>query len=360
VGGGLSGLAATWQLRSAAVNASVVEARSRFGGRILTVGRDHDADCDLGPSWFWPGQPLVTSLLKHFNIPHYEQFADGDILLQQPGGSIARSPGPSPMAGSRRIEGGINYLVDAIASQIDTSSRLLEHMVTGLSIDGDIIMVDINGPFGETRVQAKRVALAIPPRLAAELIFTPELPAAVTCMLTTAPTWMAGYAKFFAVYDEPFWRQQGFCGTAFSQCGPLAEIHDASPISAHTFSLFGFSGLDSESRTRLGREEFIKQATAQLATLFGNQANSPTAVYFQDWSSESFTAGADDRRPLTCHPQYGFNLQLDSDWDGRLDFISSESSFSDGGLIEGALQAGLGFSRRITGLDIPLIDNSCT
>ena len=360
MGGGLSGLAATWQLRCAAVNASVVEARNRFGGRILTVGSEHGADCDLGPSWIWPGQPLVASLLKHFNIPHYEQFADGDILLQQPGGSVERSPGPSPMAGSWRIEGGINRLVDAIASQIDASHRLLAHRVTGLAIDGDIITADINGPSGKTRLQAKRVALAIPPRLAAELSFTPELPAAVTRTLTATPTWMAGYAKFFAVYDEPFWRQQGLCGSAFSQRGPLAEIHDASPISASIFSLFGFSGLDSESRTRLGRDEFIKQATAQLAVLFGNQANNPTAVYFQDWSSESFTAGADDHRPLSCHPQYGFNLQLDSGWDGRLEFISTESSFSNGGLIEGALQAGLGFARRITGLDIPFTDDSDT
>ena len=264
------------------------------------------------------------------------------------------------MAGSWRIEGGINRLVDAIASQIDASHRLLAHRVTGLTIDGDIITADINGPSGKTQLQAKRVALAIPPRLAAELIFTPELPAAVTRTLTATPTWMAGYAKFFAVYDEPFWRQQGLCGSAFSQRGPLAEIHDASPISANTFGLFGFSGLDSESRTRLGRDEFIKQATAQLAVLFGNQANSPTAVYFQDWSSESFTAGADDHRPLSCHPQYGSNLPLECSWDGRLEFISTESSFSNGGLIEGALQAGLGFARRITGLDIPFIDDSGT
>ena len=61
IGGGISGLTATWQLRNAGINASVMEARTRFGGRILTVGGDDGADCDLGPSWFWPGQPLVAS-----------------------------------------------------------------------------------------------------------------------------------------------------------------------------------------------------------------------------------------------------------------------------------------------------------
>jgi monoamine oxidase len=360
VGGGLSGLAATWQLQSAAVNVGVMEARSRCGGRILTVGRDDGADCDLGPSWFWPGQPLVASLLKHFSIPHYEQFADGDVLLQQPGGRIERSPGPSPMAGSRRIQGGINHLVDAIADQIDTAHLFLAHRVTGLSLDGEVITVDVKGPSGQKQVQTRQVALAIPPRLVAELKFAPELPAEVMQTLAATPTWMAGYAKYFAVYDEPFWRRQGLCGTAFSQRGPLAEIHDASPVSANTYSLFGFSGLDAQSRTRLGRAEFIKQASAQLVELFGNQANSPTAVYFQDWSNERFTASAADHRLQTHHPQYGLSLQLGNDWDGKLEFISSEASFSNGGLVEGALESGLSFARRITGLDIPRLDDSYT
>lgn len=335
-----------------------MEARNRFGGRILTVGSDAGADCDLGPSWFWPGQPLVASLLNHFKIRHYEQFADGDVLLQQPGGHVERRMGPSPMAGSRRIEGGINHLVDAIASQIDTSHQNLGHIVTRLSINGDVITVDIIGPSGKTQVQAKQVALAIPPRLAAELVFTPELPVETMQILAATPTWMAAYAKFFAVYDEPFWRQQGLSGTALSQRGPLAEIHDASPMSASTFSLFGFSGLGYEARAKLGRAEFVKQAIAQLVTLYGDPASSPTTVYFQDWSSERFTAHVADQRTQSGHPQYGLNLRLGSQWEGKLAFISTETSFGYGGLIEGALESGLRFARGITGMDIPRSDGS--
>jgi monoamine oxidase len=260
------------------------------------------------------------------------------------------------MTGSRRIQGGINRLVDEIAGQIDTAHRFLAHTVTGLSINGDMITVDVEGSSGQTQVRAKHVALAIPPRLAAELKYSPELPEEVMQTLAATPTWMAGHGKFFAVYDEPFWRQQGLCGTALSQFGPLAEIHDASPVSANNFSLFGFSGLDPESRARLGRAEFIRKATAQLVTLFGDQASIPRAVYFQDWSKERFTATIADHRPQIGHPRYGFNLQMGSDWDGKLEFISTETSFSNGGLIEGALESGLGFSRRMRGQAIPFID----
>ena len=97
----------------------------------------------------------------------------------------------------------------------------------------------------------------------------------------------------------------------------------------------------------LGRSEFIRQATAQLAMLFGDEANQPKAVYFQDWSTERFTANDADHTLQTHHPQYGLNLQLGNAWEGKLEFISAETSFSNGGLLEGALEAGLRFSKRI-------------
>ena len=360
IGGGLSGLTATWLLRRAGLNASVLEARERFGGRILTFDNDSGVECDLGPSWFWPGQPLVASLLTHFDIPYYEQYATGDLLFQQMDGRIVKVPDPSPMMGALRIEGGISRLTSAIAAEIDPDHRFLGHVARGISVSKDGITIDVTEASKKMQIQAKKVAVAIPPRLATTLTFDPELPAKAMQMLASTPTWMAGHAKFFACYDEPFWREKGLCGTAISRSGPLAEIHDASPNSGNAFCLFGFAGLDAESRARMGRSEFIRLAIVQLATLFGDKANSPTATCFQDWSREEFTASNADRQPQTRHPQYGLTLQLGSAWDGKLEFISTETSFSNGGLIEGALEAGVHFSKRITGLGIPLDDDTVT
>jgi len=352
IGGGLSGLVATWQLRSAGINASVLEARSRFGGRILTTA-ENEANCDLGPSWFWPGQPLVAGLLKRFNLSSYEQFAVGSVLFQHPDGHVENNGGTSPMAGMCRIKGGISQLTNAIANEIDASHRFLEHEVTALSIgknrDENNITVDVMTPSGRIQVETKRVALAIPPRLVEDLTFSPVLPTKVRITLADTPTWMAGHAKFFAVYDKAFWREQGLCGTAISQYGPLSEIHDASPNSGNVFSLFGFSGLSAVNRASVGREAFIKQALAQLVSLFGDDANQPKAVYFQDWSSEKFTANTADLNAPNHHPEYGLKFRLGSEWGGKLDFISSETSFGNGGLIEGALEAGFAFSERVTG-----------
>lgn len=347
IGGGLSGLTATWQLQSAGVDVTLLEARERFGGRILTLGKD-GADCDLGPSWIWPGQPLVASLLDHFKIPFYDQFVDGAVLFQQQDGHIEHIRQASPMSGALRIQGGIGRLSNRIAEQIEESRRLSGQQVTGLTIENDQVTVAATGPSGARTITARQVVLAIPPRLAAELKFDPELPTETLQVLADTPTWMASHAKFFALYDEPFWRHKSLCGSAISQRGPLAEVHDASPDSASSFSLFGFAGLDAASRTDMGQAEFTRQALEQLADLFGEKAQQPVAVYYQDWSTEKFTASTADRKPLPYHPQYGLHPHPGNDWNGKLRFIASETSFVSGGLIEGALEAAMEFANSFT------------
>jgi monoamine oxidase len=348
IGGGLAGLIATWQLRSVGLDAVAIEARNRLGGRVLTA-EDDGAHCDLGPSWFWPGQPLITGLLERFEIPYFEQFADGAVLFERRDGVVERSDVVTPMAGARRIVGGVHRLIETIAEELEPFRRLLEHRARALSLDGDAVVVNVSGPSREVSVRARQVALAVPPRLAAALVFRPELPARTMTTLEATPTWMAGHAKFFAVYDEPLWRHSGLCGSAFSERGPLAEIHDASPHTGEVFSLFGFLGLDAVQRNQLGSAEIVRLARAQLTALFGEEASHPRRVHYQDWSTEAFTASVSDRTPQTRHPRYGLELEWGRDWNGKLELISSETSFVNGGLIEGALEAGLGYAHRLTG-----------
>jgi hypothetical protein len=46
------------------------------------------------------------------------------------------------------------------------------------------------------------------------------------------------------------------------------------------------------------------------------------------------------------------NPELGDAWAERLKFISSESSFTSGGLIEGGLEAGLGYVQKIIGSEV--------
>lgn len=361
IGGGLSGLMATWQLQLAGVDVRLLEARDRLGGRILTV--DEQAHCDLGPSWFWRGQPLIATLLHHFDIPFFEQHAAGDVLMEGADGQVMRGPGPSPMAGALRIEGGMGHLVRHIVREIDPARVHLNRVARTVSLQENTVTVTADTPDGKEQLRADRVAVAMPPRLTAELHFTPDLPASVLSELGSTYTWMAGQAKFFALYDQPFWRTKGLCGSAISRKGPLAEIHDASPhhASPHSgdvFSLMGFWGLHATRRAAYTEAELKELAMAQLASIYGKEAAHPHSVYLQDWSQEPFTASKLDWQAIPMHPQYGFAPQLGDAWHDKLDFISTESSFGNGGLLEGALEAGVRLATRITGKSPTLVDEA--
>ncbi|NIA70067.1 NAD(P)-binding protein [Pelagibius litoralis] len=342
VGAGLSGLAAAAALADQGIEAPVLEARNRLGGRILSFSAG-GYDFDLGPSWIWPGQPHVAGLLAASGIAVFPQYATGALLHQLADGRIERHPGFGPMGNALRIQGGPGALIQALSQRLAPEQVRLGHTVRTLEKTANGLCLGVATPDGTVQISAGAVALAIPPRLASKIAFTPALPSDITRFLEQTPTWMAGHAKFLAIYDSPFWREQGLSGDAISRKGPLAEIHDISPPEAGPYALFGFVGLDAAQRTALaetagGPSALIDAAQQQLVELFGDHAGQAQALKLQDWSREPFTALESDAAPLGQHPAYGMPLHLADSWSHRLSFIATETSREHGGLIEGALE----------------------
>lgn len=343
VGGGLSGLAAAWQLHRHGVSFQLLESRDRLGGRVLSrsVG---GARFDFGPSWVWQGQPYLAGLLRHFDLPLDPQFCDGDLLHQFPEGHVERNAVLKPMQDAFRIRGGTASLVESIAAELPSGCVLRNATVRRLSATSDAVRVESENDGSELVLEAEYVALALPPRLSAGLHFEPELDQTSTEKLRSTPTWMAGHAKFFAFYETPFWRKRGLSGDVFSRRGPLAEIHDASPASGGPYALMAFVGVDGVTRQRMTHDGLMEAAAKQLVELFGADAFEATHMEIMDWANEPFTASAADRKTPDHHPEYGLRMNLDPPWDGRLHFISSETASENGGLIEGALARGCKFA----------------
>ena len=101
IGGGVSGLAAACELGRAGVPVTVLEARDRIGGRVLTL---HDAPCDapieLGAEFIHGRPPETLDLLKKANarisevdgdswcvsgleLSHCDLFSDVDSILEE-------------------------------------------------------------------------------------------------------------------------------------------------------------------------------------------------------------------------------------------------------------------------------------
>jgi monoamine oxidase len=149
---------------------------------------------------------------------------------------------------------------------------------------------------------------------------------------------MAPHAKYFAIYERPFWREQGLSGEARSACGPLGEIHDAS-IPGGSAALFGFFGLPASLRQSVTEEVLRSHCRAQLARLFGPEAAHPRAELFKDWSVDPYTATETDVGNAGQHLEAPAMRASTGFWAGRLVGIGSEWSPQFPGYVAGAIEA---------------------
>lgn len=335
VGAGLAGLALAARAQESGRDVLVIEARARIGGRILShaTAAGH---YDLGPAWVWPAmQPRIARAAAGMGLAIYPQEENGGFLFQSRDGTVQRLPqGFAQSPPSMRIAGGIGALMRAFAARLPAGTMRCGVKVDGLALDGDSVIVTA----GAAHLRARQVALALPPRLAAGLSLAPALPGATLRALQAVPTWMAGHAKALAIYDRAFWRAAGLSGGAFSQRGPLAEIHDASlPGAPDEAALFGFFGWPAAARA-IERGRLETAVIEQLASLFSAEAATPRELVIHDWSEDALTATELDRAPLAGHPDYA-PLALPAPWAGRVMLAGSEVAPEFGGYLEGALAA---------------------
>ncbi|MEM6465575.1 MAG: NAD(P)/FAD-dependent oxidoreductase [Pseudomonadota bacterium] len=333
VGGGLCGLALADRLEALGRDYHLLEARSRFGGRILTE-RVEDAYFDMGPAWFWPGQPRIENLIGRLGLKAFEQFSSGELTFEDETGRVQRGQGFASMQGSWRLVGGLSELTEALQHQLPSARKQLNAQVTRLEQSGIRVRAMLRDG---SVVHADRVVLAMPPRIAAAIEFAPALPQAALKAMAEVPTWMAGQAKAVAVYETPFWREASLSGDAMSRRGPMVEIHDASPAQGGPYALFGFIGVPPKGRKD---EQALRQAIErQLVRLFGEEAASPQALFIKDWAFDPLTATEADAAPQYHHPAYGLPAALENLWDGRVIFAGTEVAGGYGGFLEGALEA---------------------
>ncbi|EEE35924.1 amine oxidase family, flavin-containing [Rhodobacteraceae bacterium KLH11] len=333
IGAGLSGLSLAAQLEEQDQKYLLVEARDRPGGRILSE-RFEGASFDMGPAWFWPGQPRIAALIERLGLGWFEQYSAGALSFEDESGRVERGRGFSSMQGSYRMQGGLAALTDALAAQIPQQNLLLSTPVTALTRSATGVTATTRS--GQA-IHAGKVVLALPPRIASSILFSPNLPRETQAAMTGIATWMAGQAKALAIYDIPFWRTAGLSGDAMSRRGPMVEIHDASPANGGPYALFGFIGLPPQARQD---EQRLRQAVQeQLVRLFGPDAEAPKALLLKDWAFDPCTSVVADQQPVYAHPQYGLPQAMANIWGNQLIFSGTEVAPQFGGYLEGALEA---------------------
>ena len=338
IGGGLSGLYAASLLAEKVESLALLEARPRLGGRILSPSH-MGGIADLGPSWYWPMvNPGMTALIQDLKLKGYPQYETGLARFQGKDGRTETIAGYPMEPPGWRLNGGMISLVEGLCKRIPGHVIRLSHPVCEIRRRdrGVAVFVGQLDQPPKVRFFASRLILALPPRLAASaILFTPDLPFDLNQAMLRASTWMAGHAKFFALYDRAEWRRTGLSGQGFSLCGPLGEIHDGSSETALPYGLTGF--LNIPALRRKDKHRIIQAMLEQLSLIYGEAAGHPAKVFYQDWAKEAFTATEYDLRSAHNHPEFLAPEGKKSFWDGRVHFAGTETADDFGGYLEGAL-----------------------
>jgi monoamine oxidase len=254
-------------------------------------------------------------------------------------GSIVRLISVAGGAQESRLVGGSQVIAQRLARRLGRRV-LLRTPVERISQRGGRVRVESR----RAVVEARRVIVAIPPALAAQIEFRPKLPAQRAQLMQRYP--MGSLIKAEAVYERPFWREEGLSGQAVTDVGPATTTFDNSPRDGSPGVLFGFVG-GHEARV-WGRRSAAARRAAVLGNfeaLFGEQAARPREYVELDWSEEAWTRGCPTGFTAPgVLLDYGEAIRRPA---GRVHWAGTETSTYWNGYMDGAVRSGERAAREV-------------
>lgn len=232
-------------------------------------------------------------------------------------------------AQERRFVGGSQLLslrmAEALGERIALGSPVTHIDATD---DSEIRVVTASGA-----VRARRLVVAMMPKDADRIAFTPPLPTA-RAALANQWTASAGDYKAHLVYEQPFWRTQGLSGQCLTDDPRVSFTFDNSPPTGTPGVLLVFADVSALPATQDERRQAIANA---LVPIFGAQAGQPIDFVDTDWGSEAYTAGCVSPLAPGLLTAHGAALRPPV---GRIHWAGTETATVWSGYMDGAVRSG--------------------
>ena len=255
------------------------------------------------------------------------------------GGLIDRLISTAGGAQESRIIGGSQILAKRLADRLGDAIRLSSPV-------GEIVQTADGAEVvaGGTTIRSRRVAVAVPPALAARIRYSPALSPLRDQLTQKMP--MGYVIKCMAMYPEPFWREEGLSGFAVDLADPVGVIFDNSPPDAGYGVLLCFvEGRHGRILGELPAEGRKAVVIAALERFFGPRAADPIDYVDQNWAAEEWTRGCYGAHLAPgAWTQFGKALRRPC---GMIHWAGTETSDVWNGYMEGAIRSGKRVAREI-------------
>ena len=211
VGAGMSGLAAAYELLRAGHDVTVLEARDRVGGRVLTLrapfAPGHSAEA--GAARIPPEHDLTLGYARHFGLELDRFYPDYGLYLQVRREDTAVVSAPSFLSERPdyvKIRGGSDRLPDAFRTPLG-ERVVLGSPVTDIAAGSPARITSRDGRTWES----DRVLVTVPVPLLSQIRFSPALSPAKTEAVGGGFRYQSA-TRVFVHFRTRFWEAEGLNG----------------------------------------------------------------------------------------------------------------------------------------------------
>ncbi|MGY6648170.1 flavin monoamine oxidase family protein [Wenyingzhuangia sp. IMCC45574] len=333
IGAGLSGLHTAYQLQKKGFKVTVLEAKSKPGGRIYTKYNNNQAPIELGATWIHHNHTELLTLIKELNLEVFEQIL-GDRAIYHP---MSTAPHqivelPKNQEASYRVQGGTESIIKALVNQLDEQSLLLNQQINLIEKQEDMLIVHTQ----DQQFYADIVISTLPPNLFSQTIkTTPELPLKLKKIAEETHTWMGESIKIGFTFDEPFWRTNNLSGTLFSNIGVVSELYDHSNAEDNLYALKGFFNGAYYKHTKEERKQLVLE---QLENYYGKEIHNYLTYEEYVWKKDEFVF-SEYSDLVYPHQNNGHSVYQNSYLDNSLFLAGTETNADFSGYMEGAVRS---------------------
>lgn len=187
----------------------------------------------------------------------------------------------------KRVVGGMQQVSERLANHLDGSVKLSAPVRT-LRWDREGVTAYADHAIS---VRAKHAILAVPPNLYSRITFDPPLSRREHQMHQHQS--MGLVIKVHAVYEAPFWREEGLAGTGFGPNELVQEVYDNTNFGDTRGTLVGFVADErADAMFRLSAADRKHALLESMARYLGPRTLKPSVYFESDWGSDEWTRGA--------------------------------------------------------------------